>query len=86
MNESNPKKFNVDIVHIHAKNIVTDGCFSKIYTESYFKYALIKTGYRPIIDASPYDKIWDEQNDKNIPIDKWQLGECLMRTREKLGK
>ena len=102
MNETNPKiikqygrhvkNFNRDIWNVHAKNIVTDGCYLKFSQNPDLKTILLSTGYRPIIEASPYDNIWgigvNEQTARITPIDKWPgenwLGECLMISREKL--
>ena len=86
------KNFNSEIWNVHAKNIVTDGCYLKFSQNPNLKEFILSTGYRPIIEASPYDNIWgiglNEQTARITPIDNWPgtnwLGECLMRTREKL--
>ena len=82
------RNFNEQIWTQNAVKIVTRGCFLKFTQNQRLKEFLLSTGDRPLVEASPYDRIWGigisiEDASKGV---SWKgrnlLGECLMTVRQ----
>lgn len=66
----------------------------KFSQHQYLRQALIETGTRTMVEASPLDKVWGVGLDENNPLildeRNWQgqnlLGKVLMRVRESIQK
>lgn len=86
------KNFNVDRWAAVARDIVYVGSYCKYTQNDDLRKALLNTGDKTLVEASPYDKIWGiglaEDNPNAADRSKWQgknwLGEVLTQTRHDL--
>jgi len=85
--------FDSDTWDSHREGIVFRGCLAKFSQNKALKQALLATGTRTLVEASPYDKIWGvglKASDTRIQDPgKWKglnlLGKCLEKVRSTLG-
>lgn len=83
------KNFNTEVWDRSKEEIVYMGNLLKFDQHPDLKNRLIRTGYRVLVEASPFDKIWGvglaESDDAILDPENWQgenlLGEVLMRVR-----
>ncbi|KAG8525893.1 uncharacterized protein KY384_000654 [Bacidia gigantensis] len=106
MKEKSPKKqkglgrkvanFSNEIWDTHKERVVEDGNWYK-FTQGKenpeeIKKALLNTGRRKLVEASPFDRIWGigfGANNAGANKDKWGqnlLGKALMRVRDRIRK
>lgn len=77
-----------------CKKYVYDANYAKFTQNTTLKEALLETGSRILVEASPYDKIWgiglSEEDPRSKVRSKWQgknwLGEVLTQVREDILK
>ena len=75
-----------------AKNIVFRGACAKFSQNESLKKALLETGEKILVEASPYDKIWgiglSADDPRATDPDQWEgtnwLGEVLMQVRQEI--
>lgn len=102
MKESEPRKikslgrkvkgFNEEKWNEHRLDIVSRGNYFKFSQDEQLKKALLDTGDRELVEASPSDTIWGvglyENDDKILSPENWRglnlLGKALVNAREKI--
>lgn len=86
------KNFDQTVWESKREDIMFDILFAKFSQNEHLKDALLKTGDRILVEASPYDRIWgiglSEYDVRAADETKWQglnlLGKTLNRVRETL--
>lgn len=84
------KNFNESTWKSHRERIVTQINLAKFSQNPSLQTALLSTGDKILVEASPYDKIWGigyAKKDAMSNVDKWGLnllGKCLMKVRQQL--
>lgn len=86
------KGFDAEAWNAVSRGFVYKGNMAK-FTDSHMKRALLQTGNRELVEASPYDRIWgigmSTAHEDILDKAKWRgtnwLGETLMKVRKDLG-
>jgi hypothetical protein len=86
------KNFNSNLWDKHKFDIVFNGCKAKFTQNEKLKKALMETGDKTLVEASPYDKVWgiglDEATARKTDPNKWPgeniLGKVLTKLRDSL--
>ncbi|MES1909599.1 MAG: hypothetical protein MHM6MM_002313 [Cercozoa sp. M6MM] len=86
------RDFDAQMWHEQGLDIVTQGNFLKFSQNEHLAQALLETGDKTIVEASPYDTIWGIgmhfDDPDAIDPSKWRgtnlLGQALMRVRSRL--